>query len=317
MVANVMQGRERRSGSAKIAVACCVNEQYALPLVVMLTSLVERLRPACEATVYLIHQRLSRETLGTVGAIVDTREVRLSGACLERLPQDRAFPPEAAAPLLLPEVLPQDLERVIFLDADMLVLDDIAPLWTIALEGRSLAAVVDPAVPYCRSPRGVKNWHDRRIPGTAAYFNAGVLLVDLETWRRQNVAGRAIEYIRAVGDRVDYLHQEALNATVWDDWLLIAARWNVSATAGRWFDPTEAAAVASPAIVHFAGRMKPWRMQSGSRFAPAYADVLSRVTSHMPRPAPTWRDRALGWYDRTLRSVCHPGERYLWRHRLL
>lgn len=301
---------------SKIAIACSVNEQYALPLLVMLTSLVGRLRPDVEATVYLMHQQLRRETLDAVGAVVDVREVRLSGACLARLPRDRTFPPEAAAPLLLPTVLPSDLERVVFLDADMLVLDDIAPLWTTPLEGRALAAVVDPAIPACRSSRGVKGWRERGIPAAAPYFNAGVLLVDLRAWRRRNVAEQAIEYIRAVGDRVDYLHQEALNATVWDDWLPIAPRWNVSATAGRWFDPTAEAAVAAPAIVHFAGRMKPWRMRSGSRFAPAYAAVLSRVTG-VSRPGHSWQDAWVGWYDRTLRSVCHPCERFLWSRRLL
>ena len=301
----------------KIAIACCVNEQYALPLVVMLTSLTERLRPEYRATVYLIHQHLGRETLDAVGAIVDTREVRLSGACLDALPRDRTFPPEAAAPLLLPEVLPPDLEKVIFLDADILVLDDVSPLLTIPLEGCALGAVADPAIPYCQSARGVKGWRERQIPSNSPYFNAGVLLVDLEAWRRRHVAERAIEYIRAVGDRVDYLHQEALNATVWDDWLPIAARWNVAATAGSWFDPTPDDAVSSPAIVHFSGRMKPWRMRSGSRFAAAYADVLSRVTGRIPRPAQSWRDHMLGLYDRTLRSACHPCERFLWRHRLL
>jgi lipopolysaccharide biosynthesis glycosyltransferase len=163
----------------------------------------------------------------------------------------------------------------------------------------------------------VKGWRKRRIPANAAYFNAGVLVVDLEAWRRRNVVGRAMDYIRSADEPVDFLHQEALNAAAWDDWLPLAPRWNVPSTAGRWFDQTDAAAVAAPAIVHFAGRMKPWRMSTGSRFEAAYADVLMRVGGRMPIPAATRRDRILGWYDRTLRSVCHPAERVLWARRLL
>ena len=301
----------------RISIACCINEAYALPLAVMLTSLTERLRPAFEATVYLTHQHLSKKTLDAVNAIGDTRAVQLAGACLDRLPRNRTFPPEASAPLLLPDVLPEDLGKVLFLDADLLILDDISPLWMQTLEGCSLAAVVDPAIPYCRSPRGVKDWQARGIPRSSHYLNAGVLLIDLEAWRRRDVAGRALEYLRAVGNRVDYLHQEAINATVWNDWLPVATRWNLSANAGRWFDPIDGDAVASPAIVHFAGRVKPWRMESGSRFAGAYAEVLSRVTSRIPRPARAWRDRALGWYDRGLRGACYPGERFLWTRRVL
>lgn len=303
--------------SPRIAIACCIDEQYALPLATMLTSLTARLGPGCEPTVHLLHRRLDRDVLDALSGIVDIREIRLGGGDLERLPHSRTFPPEAAAPLLLPDVLPPDLERVIFLDADLLVLDDISGLWTRDLSGRALAAVVDPSIPWCRSPRGVKGWRDRGIQRTAAYFNAGVLVVDLESWRRRDMTGRALEYIREVGDGGDFLHQEALNAVAWDDWLPLEARWNVPATAGRWFDPTTADALAEPAIVHFAGRMKPWRMPSGSRFAAAYADALARVSSRFPRPACTRRDRWLGFYDRHMRPACHPLERWLWARRLI
>lgn len=300
-----------------IAIACSVDDRYVLPLVVMLDSLVETLRPPRRARLHLLHHGLSRGSLDAIAAVVETRVVDIPGACLDRLPRDGRLPPEAAAPLLLPELLPADLARVLFLDADMLVLDDLGPLWTLDLAGRALAAAVDPAIPLCHSPRGVPRAAAHGIPAHAPYFNAGVMLLDLDAWRGRGIADRAFRYVGDLGSRVDFLHQQALNATAWDDWKRLDQRWNVPATGGRWFDATPAAAVAAPGIVHFAGRMKPWRMRIAGRFAAPYARALSRVAGRLPAPAHTVRDAVAGFYDRRLRCVCHPGERFLWERGLL
>ena len=55
-----------------------------------------------------------------------TRAIRPDAAVIAAAPRSGHFPPEAAFPLLVPELLP-DLPRVLFLDADMLVLDDLTP----------------------------------------------------------------------------------------------------------------------------------------------------------------------------------------------
>jgi lipopolysaccharide biosynthesis glycosyltransferase len=301
----------------RIAIACSIDDRYALPLVVMLESLVERLRAPWRATVHLLHRGLSRQSLAAVASVVDLRPIELSGPCLDRLPRDGRLPLEAAAPLLLPELIPPDVPRVLFLDADMLVLDDIGPLWTLDLAGRALAAAVDPAIPLCHSPRGVPRAAARGIPPHTPYFNAGVMLVDLDAWRSRGIADRAFRYVGELGSRVDFLHQQALNATAWDDWTRLDQRWNVPATAGRWFDATPAAAVAAPGIVHFAGRMKPWRMRVTGRFAEPYARALSRVAGRLPAQPRTVQDTLAGFYDRRLRCVCHPCERFLWTRGLL
>lgn len=300
-----------------IAIAASIDDHYALPLAVMLDSLVRSLRPPRRARLHLLHRCLSPATLDALAAIVETRAVDIPQACLERLPRDGRLPPEAAAPLLLPELMPGDVDRVLFLDADMLVLDDVGPLWAHDLAGRSLAAAVDPAIPQCRSPRGVPDAAARGIPLQTPYFNAGVMLVDLAAWRSRGIADRAFRYIAELGSRVDFLHQQALNAVAWDDWSRLDPRWNLPATAGRWFDPTPAAAVAAPGIVHFAGRMKPWRMRVAGRFAAAYAQALARADEGLPAAPRSLRDTLAGLYDRSLRTLCQPGERFLWQRGLL
>jgi lipopolysaccharide biosynthesis glycosyltransferase len=300
-----------------IAVACSIDDRYALPLAVMLESLAACLPPQWQTRMYLLHRNLSQAACVAIDSLVDLHLIPLAGPCLDKLPRDHRYPPEAAAPLFLPELLPADIGRVLFLDADMLVLDDIGPLWSHDLAGRSWAAAVDSAIPLCRAPRGVPRSVARGIPADASYCNAGVMLIDVEAWRQRGVAERALDSLGRIADRNDFLHQEALNATAWNDWSPLDPRWNLPATVGRWFDRTPTAAAAAPGIVHFAGRAKPWRMRIAGRFADPYARVLMRVVDRLPAQHHTMRDSLVSLYDRMLRDWCYPCERFMWERRLL
>ena len=302
---------------ATIRIACCINESYLLPLAVMVSSLAGRLDPSCRITVHLLHRDLSEESLAALASIVDLCPVLLPAQVLAGLPCDRRFPPEAAAPLLLADVLPRDVGRVIFIDADVLALADVGALWHHDLRGMPIAAVRDPAMPHCSSWRGVKDWRARGIPRQRAYFNAGVMLIDLHAWRERRISERALVYMREVGARGDFFHQEALNATAWNEWHELPGRWNMPSTAGRSFDRTSPEALSDPGLVHFSGRMKPWTARTGSRFDADYRRAMARLGARIARPDSSPSNRLCGLYDRTIRPLCYPLERALWALRII
>jgi lipopolysaccharide biosynthesis glycosyltransferase len=302
----------------KVTIACSINGNYALPLLVMLSSLIDHLRTECRPVLYLVHRGLHHDLLTIIGSLLETHPILQTSSSLNGLPRHPRFPPEAAVPLLLTELLPADLDRVLFLDADLLVLDDAALLWEIPDGRHALAAVSDPAIPFCRSPRGVKMADELGIAPGAAYFNAGVMLIDLGGWRERDVSGRACDYLRRVGPRADFLHQEALNAVLSRDWLPLAARWNLSASlAGRPYDPSPSGHWRVPGIVHFSGRFKPWRLRTGSPFDQHYRAALSRVAQWVPAGKPTARERLLSIYDQYLRNSLYGCERGLWNRRVI
>ncbi len=294
----------------EVSLACSVDRAYTLPLLVALASLRARLRPSVRLVLHLVHGGLPKDHLAAVGRYVELREVRLEGSRLASLPSHRRFPPEAAAPLFLGELLPPDLDRVVFLDADSLVLDDPEELWTVDLGGRVLGAVVDGAIPRCSSRRGVRGWRGIGIPATARYFNAGVMAISLSAWRERDVTARALAYLGGLRGDGGFLHQEGLNAVAWDEWLALDPRWNLlGSLAGR---PHGTPVPQRPAIVHFAGRIKPWRSRVAGPFDVPYRAVLGTVAAALPPVTPTARDRALGAYDRRLRGLLYPVERALW-----
>lgn len=304
--------------SVKLPIVCAINNAYALPLVVMLTSLKEHLRAPYELKLYLIHQAVSDSVLAAISRVVDLHSIVPDANLVANIPRHNHYPPEAFFPLLLPELLPEELDRVLFLDADLLVLDDLAHLWETSLGDCTLGATQDAAIPLCRSPRGVKNCGDWGISNEAVYFNTGVMLIGLAEWRKRDVSRRVYGYLRSVGERVDYIHQEAMNAVLWNDWLPLESRWNMlGSLAGRPFGKTRDGGCQNPGIVHFAGRFKPWRAPIGGPFNCQYSAYLSKAEQLVPAVQSGFTDKLLSLYDRNLRNHMYLCERALWNRGII
>jgi len=295
--------------------ASAIDEAYLVPLRVALTSLKERLRPSLRPVLYLLNRSLTDSQLETINEIIETHSIVPNQAALNSLPHHSTFPAEAAFPLLLGDLLPRSLEKVLFLDPDVLVLDDVGKIWETDLAGHIVGAVIDQAIPFASSPRGLNDRHADGISDNAPYFNAGVLLIDLVRWRAQNVAAETRRYLETHHD-VDFYHQAALNAVLSGKWLELDARWNLIASlTGRSYWPQNSVDTASPGIVHFSGKFKPWRFRVGGPFAETYYDALSRSGERLLARGIT--ESTLSVYDRYFRDYLYPIEQLLWKRRLI
>ncbi len=187
--------------------------------------------------------------------------------------------------LAIGSVLPAP--RVLFLDCDMIVLQDVTPLWQTDLAGATVGAVPDVSA---------AGRHRLELPHGAPYFNAGLLLIDLDRWRQEDVGSQAASWARNNPDRLTWGDQCALNWTLRDRWHALAPEWNMqSAQFGRqtrWgfrFSRTLAAVPGpAPAIVHFSsppafGRFadsegKPWMFLCEHPLRDAYRRIAARTT---------------------------------------
>lgn len=177
------------------------------------------------------------------------------------LPVRDYFTPAMWYRVLLPELLPAS-DRVLYLDADTLVLGDLAPLAELDLGDALVAAVTN----VFEAWRGTEH-ADRLGLDQASYFNSGVLLLNLRELRRTNAMDELRRVATQRGPELLWPDQDALNLVLGDRRLELHPRWNAMNAlylldnADEVYGARAACeARADPAIRHFEGpgANKPW-----------------------------------------------------------
>jgi len=122
---------------------------------------------------------------------IDVRMHRMPEDVLERFHLNRPNLSKAAfARLLAPSIL-ADVDRVLYLDSDVLVTGDIVELWRCDLGGLARGAVRDPLFVFLG--QDVRNCRQFGISPLHHYFGTGVMLMDLRQWRNEDVEPRLLE----------------------------------------------------------------------------------------------------------------------------
>lgn len=172
------------------------------------------------------------------------------------------------ARIYLSDILPKEVSRVIYLDSDVIVVDDISKLWSVDLEDKVLAAPE-----YCLANFTTyftdAFWSDVNLTKTFSgrgrrrpcYFNTGVMIVDVENWRRGGYTKKVEKWMTIQKQRRIY-HLGSLPPI-----LLVFAgnikevehRWNQHGIGGDNFEgKCRRLHPGAISLLHWSGKGKPW-----------------------------------------------------------
>jgi lipopolysaccharide biosynthesis glycosyltransferase len=287
----------------ELHVACAADEAYVAHCAAMLHSLLVHHRRD-DVIVHFLHApSFSATELALLTGHVERNRGRLVPHAIDDdaiagLPAISGIPRVMWYRVFLPELLP-DVDRVLYLDADTLVVDRLDALWSEPLEGSYVAAV-----PNVLESQHAAHPSELGLPPTQPYFNRGVLLFNLAAMRADGCTDRIVAYAR--NQTLRWPDQDALNVVLGARCRSLAPRWNCMNSVfllpeAEALFGADAARLArdNPAIVHFEGPVlaKPWHYLSKHPYRWAYA-------SH--RAATPWPDIALTgrtWGNRLLKPL--------------
>jgi len=304
-----------------VTIACSADKAYALPLAVMLKSLAVNIDPARSVVVYIVDNGIGSDNKNHITqATKDKLELHWvdPGGLLPRIePEWGRVSPATYDKLFLDRILPKGTNKALWLDCDMLILGDISKLFDTPMNDSRLLAVRDPLIQKISSWFGIRNWRELGLSPEGPHFNAGVLLVDLEAWRSDDIAGAALAYLMEFGKKVFFHDQEGLNAVLAGRWKALDDRWNYSANPQH--ARFQAIEPESPEILHFSGTLKPWVRPSLGKPQDLYFQYIDKTDWKGTRPRSNLRGKLLGWYiQSSMRKWFYPLENLrLWLlHRL-
>ena len=308
-------------------VLCAADENYVKPLTVMLHSAASNLGTGRHLHVVLFDGGISedslsgiRESLLDLPISIDVLRPDLSQ--VKDLMTSHHITHTAYLRLMAARLLPESIEKVIYLDSDVLVVDDLSQMWEMDLQDNyCLAAtdiacpfvdareVTDPgysqAKPYLAAIAPIANWRELGIDGSANYFNSGVMVLNLQKWRQEGVEQRLFDCLRRNSKFIWCWDQYALNVVFAGKWGKLPLRWNQGAHVFEY--PTEDhspvdhrsfnAMRNQPAIIHYTTEWKPWDFESSHPLRDRFFDQLDQTAWSGWRPSdPGFNFRK--WWDR-------------------
>lgn len=122
--------------------------------------------------------------------------------------------------LFLDRLLPREVKRVIYLDGDVLVLGSLKQLWELDLRGKCCGACMDCISEPYYDLFGIKK--------SSRYCNSGLILMDLEVWRKKRIEDQIKKYVRNQNGYVFFMEQTVFNVVLQDEIRYLPAAYNVS-----------------------------------------------------------------------------------------
>ena len=185
-------------------------------------------------------------------------------ACgLSKLKHSLWFTPAASYRLLLPSIFRNE-DRLIFLDADLVVLRDLGELYRTDLHGNWLGVVRGFGYPgFVAKSKKRQEWHKETGLPIETYFNAGVQLIDCAAFRTHDLVAALLKSAAENNGRFIWPDQDALNVVCRGHVQFLDDRWNVTVASCRSLAEKPggerfAALLEDPFILHYTGRVKPW-----------------------------------------------------------
>ena len=166
--------------------------------------------------------------------------------------------------LFLPSILPQDIDKILYIDGDVICTDSIQDLWETSLANYAAAAVPD-----MRS-NDIRILNRLSLPKDSDYFNAGIMLINLKWWRENDIQNKTLHYIANNKDICQYHDQDALNVLLHGQIAELPIRYNLQE---HFFEPLEnqfisrshfeelQTALFNPSLIHYTGFRKPWHRE--------------------------------------------------------
>jgi lipopolysaccharide biosynthesis glycosyltransferase len=281
--------------AAVIPIVIVTDEHYIIHLAALLRSIEANHNTPEKIAVYVISDGVKPRSKRKTQDCIDPNKTSLTWVATAdaipagiALPLDRtSYPLTIYLRLFIQHIVPADTQKVVFMDVDMIMLEDVSKLYYQDLGTNIIAAVQDPRLlTFDNNWGGILNYQALGFAPDTLYFNTGLIIFDIPKWKAGNFTQKVIECINQNLEFANYPDQYGFNVVLANQWLKLDTRWNYFASGD----------IPHPYIIHFISR-KPF--YKSYNYNPTYQKLFYSYLKQTP-----WRGtRPIGELNRYIKKL--------------
>lgn len=261
-----------------------LDENYLPYLNVMLSSLL-RFNPDCVFDVYLLHAHIPESALPPTRSVLEGHgrliPIQVRDLDLENAPTTARYPQEIYYRIFAARYLPEDLDRILYLDPDLVVNGSILPLYRLPMDGYYFAAAS-----HTKAFLQMMNSLRLDMDGDSPYINSGVILMNLPLLRKEQNFNDVFAYIEAHKNILLLPDQDVISALYGSKiYALDPLRYNLTERLFQINAPLEDGLEwvrRNAVIIHYCGRNKPWKEPYFGMLNVFYKEAEAYLYGEMP-----------------------------------
>lgn len=251
-------------------IVCCLDKSYLMPIGVMIYSLCENNKSE-DIIFHIVHNDLTVNEENSLRKIIDKYNKtilfhNINHSYLKNIKtgnkEQQKLSISTYYRLFLADILPKYIKKIIYLDGDIIVCDNLRELWDINIKDIALAGIPDDNLYYGNIKQ---TYNHLKYSPSQGYFNAGVLLINLQYWREHNVME---DFMCLIKSKNIFIHhdQDILNYTFREKKIFIPLKYNLMPgfllkpqyrNISWEYNEEIEQSTKKPVIIHYTG-IKPW-----------------------------------------------------------
>ena len=243
-----------------VNIAFCINDNYVEQLIVVLWSIMKNLTTGRNVNVWIVSSDMSDASKNYLRKLrlgfknLHLNFLDIDAKELAQLPRTIDYiSAETYYRYLLPNLLP-NIDKILYMDADIVVNGDISPLYDTDLANCYIAGADDSYI------AAINHKPQIGLDNSELYVNAGVLLMNLKQMRTDNIPQKLIDTTKNMASKVKYQDQDIINIVCRGKILEFDSIYNYTSHNIL----KEKSKYKHAVVIHYTGPNKPWLSDSNN-----------------------------------------------------
>lgn len=296
-------------------IVCCTDHNYVMPTGVMICSVCLNHQDSEVCFHVICSEDVTDEDKRDITEIVYQYNHHIcfynvdveipNSFTIKKMGQPKHITIAAYYRLLLVEILPSNLDKILYLDSDVIVRHSLQKMYDTDIDNYGVAAVTD-----CFEGK-IEYYNRLRYSPILGYFNSGVLLINLNYWRLNNILQEGIDFASKYPERIVYHDQDILNYIFRNNKKVLHLTFNLQDVHLHkeimisWEYETELSeAINDPFIIHYTGTYKPWRKKCTNPYKDEFIKYKNLTKW---RNTPLWKAPNVSWYIKVKKFLGYIG----------